>query len=318
VLPIGHKKTIETVKFSPNGKFIITVSNAEGLALLWDAVTGVLVQNFLLPKNIYPFTLQNICFTPDNKFVFIVDIVDGKIDLWSLQTGEIVKSFITNGFIKSFELNGNNLLVLSSELVELGKPRCLLRVFDLQSTKLLQEVQVEDRDVDWIRFSPDGNYFVFQQLEGTVHLYKTGAGEIKTLPFGEVNFSANGKTFSHINKENITIYNLQSAQLERQLSSKDDSIFSHFFYIDDLHERIVLIEPTRITELNWTGSLIKKVTAADIGKISNFKISDDGGFLLVKTGSKTVKIISTANFEVVNVVEIDSDIFVFSDESISN
>jgi WD40 repeat protein len=83
----GGYQSIESITFSPDGKFILSGS-VDGTARLWDVNTGETVQTFKQDG-----TVLAVAISPDGKYG-LTGGSDRIARLWNLQTGELVRSYI--------------------------------------------------------------------------------------------------------------------------------------------------------------------------------------------------------------------------------
>jgi WD40 repeat protein len=81
----GHTESINSVAFSPNGKYILSGSD-DNTIRLWDAETGQLVSR---PFRGHTAVVCSVTLSPDGKH--IVSGSDDKIiRVWDAETGDVV------------------------------------------------------------------------------------------------------------------------------------------------------------------------------------------------------------------------------------
>ena len=112
VLPVGHTATLTSVKFSPDGKKILTAS-FDNTAKLWDAATGKL----LLDLKGHTSAVSSATFSPDGKKI-ITTSWDSTFRVWDAVTGQVIFGFKGhNNTINSgqFSPDGKTILTASSD-----------------------------------------------------------------------------------------------------------------------------------------------------------------------------------------------------------
>ena len=72
----GHLGAVDSVAFSPDGKYVLTGSE-DKTAKLWDAATGAEVRTFSGQTDI----VDSVAFSPDGRYV-LIGSWDGTAELW--------------------------------------------------------------------------------------------------------------------------------------------------------------------------------------------------------------------------------------------
>jgi ribosomal protein L22 len=86
----GHTGEVNSVAFSPDGKWLLTGSD-DKTARLWDAATGAEVRTF----SGHTDQVWDVAFSPDGKEV-LTGSADGTAKLWDAATGAEVRTFSGN------------------------------------------------------------------------------------------------------------------------------------------------------------------------------------------------------------------------------
>lgn len=87
----GHLKQINSVCFSPDGKFALSGSSDNTLKL-WEVSSGKLIRTFSGHSN----SVNSVCFSPDGKSA-LSGSGDNTFKLWDIMTGELIYTAIING-----------------------------------------------------------------------------------------------------------------------------------------------------------------------------------------------------------------------------
>src|SRR5262249_14331001 len=83
---LGHTNTIESVAFSPDGRYSLTGS-ADNSARLWDASTGQELRQFLGHTN----TVETVAFSPDGRSI-VTGSTDNAVRWWDANTGQEMRA----------------------------------------------------------------------------------------------------------------------------------------------------------------------------------------------------------------------------------
>ena len=87
---LGHTSSINTVEFSPDGKFVLSGSDDNSIKL-WEAATGKLIRTFKESEDILFAALIN-----DDRFFSLND--NGNICVWEIKTGRRLREFAVGEF----------------------------------------------------------------------------------------------------------------------------------------------------------------------------------------------------------------------------
>ena len=224
----GHTGAVNSVAFSPDGKWVLTGSS-DGTAKLWDAKSGALIGT----SRVHTAAVNSVAFSPDGKriitgssdntakmldaetgmeirtfrshtdrvtcVVFSPDgskILSGSFDsrakLWDAETGEQIRTFDHGqGYVHSiaFSPDGRYLLTAGGLHVSL---------FDVESSLTIRTFSGHAASVYSVAFSPGRGQILTGSEDGKAKLWDVKSGvEMRTLtghsaPVNSVAFSPEG------------------------------------------------------------------------------------------------------------------------------
>ena len=206
LLKIDHPGQASMAAFSPDGKFVASVSN-DTSAYLWDAETGeqlrkykghtaglngvafsadgkrlmtsggdktVRVWTVATGAEVMKFTghtdmIRRCAFHPDGKHALSAGR-DSFIRMWELDTGKEVRKFPSNG-------NWADCLGLSKDGKYVATGGKTVRVWETATGKLLHDCDGHRFGTTGADFSPDGKYLVSSGYDGVTKLWDVATGK---------------------------------------------------------------------------------------------------------------------------------------------
>ena len=174
VQQIGHTSFVNSVAFSPDGRFVLSSSDDRTLKL-WDVATG---------KELRSFSGRGpVAFSPDSRFILSGNL-DKTLKLWDVATGKKLRSFSVNTHdVESVAFSPDGRFVLSG-----GCDRrdandifvCIkvsMKLWDEATGKQLRSFMGH---TSWVRsavFSPDGRFALSGSDDTTLKLWDVATGK---------------------------------------------------------------------------------------------------------------------------------------------
>lgn len=187
----GHSNDIASVTFSPDGRFVMTLSEA---VRLWETATG---------KELLRFCAEGAAraaFSPDGRQVVTGD-GSSQIALWDVPTGKELRRFKVelDGVSVAFSPDGRMILVGGLGDVADDPDTTLAVLCDAANGQHVRRFKGPIEMVLSVAFSPDGQQALTGSENGTARLWDVSTGkELRTLaghsgPIGSVVFSPDGR-----------------------------------------------------------------------------------------------------------------------------
>jgi len=179
--PISLVASLQHAEFSPDGRRILAVNNADypSYAFVWDTAT-----RNLFTKLKHPATILHGSFSPDGRQIVTAG-VDHAARLWDLETGKLLQKFPQESYVwrTSFCPDGKLVLTVTYD----GR----VQVWDAPSGHpLFEPVKLAER-IGNAEFSPDGTRFAVAPLGKAIRVLDTKTGK-DALPLLELENNASG------------------------------------------------------------------------------------------------------------------------------
>ncbi|NEQ67280.1 MAG: hypothetical protein F6K21_17585 [Symploca sp. SIO2D2] len=201
----GHKDSVTSVSFSPDGKLIASGS-ADNTVKLWS-VDGKEIATFEGHKD----KITSIAFSPDSQMV-VSGSADNIMKLWKPEgkEGKEIASFQGHkDIITSISFSPNGQMVAS------GSVDKTVTLWNLEG-KVITTFKEHKETVTGVAFSPDSQMVASSSLDKTIRLWSLDGKEFKTLnhevPVQSLSFSLPGEAFPK--KFGLTIISLVESELK--------------------------------------------------------------------------------------------------------
>jgi WD40 repeat protein/DNA-binding XRE family transcriptional regulator len=158
-----HASGLNSIRFSPDGKLILTGS-IDGTAALWDSLDGKSLQHYFGHSG----SIVNVAFSPDGNYIFTAS-GDGTARLWNLQTGQELRRFTSPAYISSAAISPDGKYLLT------GSNDGLARLWSVTARPELPSLATSS-GFGAVAFSPDAKYILTGDFNGVASLWDFETG----------------------------------------------------------------------------------------------------------------------------------------------
>jgi WD40 repeat protein len=223
----GHRSSVNSVAFSPDGKRMAS-SSCDGAVKLWDSESGKLRTTLEghsdsgkpvnLLKGHFRSSVNSVVFSPDDKRL-ASGSQNGTVKLWDTNSGQLWAMLTTCGGSVhgvAFSPDGKLLALGSSEV----------QLWDVESCKLLVTLRGHNGCVTSVAFSPDGRQLASGSYCGGVKLWYTESSKLQATLTGHsgyypsypivtcVSFSPDGEQVASCSRNgSVKLWNSNSGEL---------------------------------------------------------------------------------------------------------
>jgi len=166
----GHSGMINTVCFSPDGRYALAGSSFDNDLILWDIQKGEVIRNMAGRNSSIP----SVCFSPDGN-----DALQGAIDggglffLWDVHSGEEIREFYKHSDdVTSVYFSPDGSQALS------GSWDNTIKLWDVQKGIEIRTLKGHDAAVFSVCYSPDGLTALSGSFDKTIKLWNLQNGKV--------------------------------------------------------------------------------------------------------------------------------------------
>jgi WD40 repeat protein/serine/threonine protein kinase len=279
---VGHRVSINSAVFSPDGRKILTGS-WDNTAKLWDATSGAELRTIAEPNA----PILSVAFSPDGERL-VTGSVDQTAKVWDATTGEELLVMKGHGACVNsvaFSPDGNRIATGSGDWQAAAEHSAKLwNAVDLRDVLTLKG---HTNGAHSLAFSPDGERIVTASGDGRVKIWRATSGELihaleaHSGGSGTSGFSADGKrilTFG-VNDGTAKIWDATSFELMLTLTGQSNGVTSAAFFPDG--KRITTGGQNGTVKV-WEASSGRELLSleAQIGRIWSVAISRDAKKLI--------------------------------------
>ena len=266
---IRHPGVVRYASFSPDGKYLVTVSD-DNHAKLWELEGGQWREKVTFRHSAW---VMNASFSPDGKLLVTVPD-NGIVKIWRLEDDQ---------WQEKVTIQHSTLMIIDPSFSPDGKH--LVTASDTHSAKIWrleddgrweEKVTIKHSGLLWpmtvAQFSPDGKHLVATFADGTVKIWKLDDGQ------WEEKF-----TIGHPNNVTTACFSPDGKHLVTVASGVTSGDL--IFYVK-LWELVDHQSQENVTTQHWQ----EKVTTQHFDIVSNAHFSPDGKYLVTVSYDKTAKL----------------------------
>ncbi|HRE46929.1 MAG TPA: TIR domain-containing protein [Aggregatilineales bacterium] len=234
---------LNEVRFSPDGRYLVTLNAGARNVILWDIATGKRQRDY----GQYPREGWDIAFSPDGQYLAVGNL-DGIAYLYDTMTGALLRTFAghsKNVYGVALSPDGTSLVTVSAD----GR----MILWEVASGKQLRIFEGDGVEILTVAFSPDGRYIVtggggggnpaprLWEVEtgNTIRFFGDGVVRVNVT---RVTFSTDGRYVLATTRDPddptrgyIYVWEVESGRLIRQLIGHRDFVNSARFSPEGLH-----------------------------------------------------------------------------------
>jgi len=281
----GHTHQVNSVSFSPDGRFALSGSLDHTLRL-WEVASGSLLGT----GTAHTEGVSSVSFSPDGYF-FLSAAFDDTLRLWEAATGRLLRTFEghTSG-VNSITFSPDGWYALS------GSNDRTLRLWEVASGRLLRTFEGHTGRVSCVSFSPDERCALSAAFDDTLRLWEVASGRLLRIFEGHTggvmcaSFSPDGRfAISGGVDATLRLWEVASGRLLRTFEGHTSFVMSVSFSPDG---RYALSGGMDKTLRLWDvarGRLLRTFEGHK-GYICSVTFSPDGRYVLLGGNDRTLRL----------------------------
>lgn len=303
----GHTDAVNCASFSPDGKFIVSVSNDKTIRL-WSVNSG---KQLFKTSEGHAYSASLVACSPDGQKLVSIFNVDGGVPIVRIRDaktgkpiGKPLEGHNSEIYSVAFSLDGKY-LVLGDDYT--------IRIWDVESrAQIGKPLEGHGGYVNSVAFSPDGKYIVSASHDKTVRIWDVESRkqigksfEGHTSYVYSASFSSNGNNIISVSGNAIRIWDVKTEKLIKEpFKEQTNIIWASAFSHDRKYVALAFDNHTiRICDAN-TGKFIGEPFKGHTDYINTVSFSPDGKFLISASDDKDIRL-----WDIKSVWEEDNVVF---------
>lgn len=290
-----HQDKIGSVRFSPNGQYIATVST-ESTVKLWD-ISGQLIKEW----NTNHSVILSVDFSPDGQYLATAG-ESGTGILWHLSGNQITEPFGNHqNSITSIRFSPDG-----QQIATAGEDG-MVQLWNLSGQKISElPITGDSQAIFSVSFSPDGQYLATAEENGIVRLWDLSKKQFVPLTGHQglvlsVSFSPDGQYLATAGEDGTTrLWSLSGQQISEPFRSHLGAVLNVSFSPDG--QQIISAGSDGIARLwNVSKQPITKLDSefmTNQDEVTSIRFSPDGQQLITAGVNGTVKLWSLSGQEI--------------------
>lgn len=194
----GPTRTIESLRFSPDGNLILSAAPSYPEIIMWDVKSGK--ELYKTPKShiLYQMDVKCVAFSPDGTLIVMAGRKN--ISIWSLKTkSRILSTSIYLEHLREIKSRGHAIISPDGkQIASYDRDLLIIRIWDIKTGELLRELVGHTDGVTSVCYSPDGERLVSASTDKTIRLWDVSSGALvqtfhgHTSMVSKVKFSIDG------------------------------------------------------------------------------------------------------------------------------
>lgn len=329
VIQSGHYQGgidhIESISYSPEGKFLASAGGNDQNVIIWHMQTGKELKRFDL--GVY---VDKVRFSKNGKYIAVKGYSKDRqykdtIKLWNIETGEHIESF--DGISFSFSPDGTSLATCGGGKsiriwnIKTGRVRETFQnkntggydityspdgkliaaiynkeiiLWDVKQKRVHKRLEGHNGDVTGVSFSPKGQRLVSCSRDKTVRLWDIETGKQLRVLYShdrliaDVAYSPSGEFIASGSwDQSAVIYNVQQHTIVKVFRDIPEYLKCICFSPD---EKKLAVSGDTIVELAIDRETVAKTLSGKIMGISAVEVSHDGKYIAAGCRDKTIKL----------------------------